>query len=394
MTVVTGSTVFRSLPYRPEQPVIQRVAWRTDIHTAADGKERRHATRVKPRQTVDYTMMLDDEETRQIRVQLYLDGALSWMTPLWWESFVTTGEATSGGSTVTGTFTDHDLVDGQLVYIAPADGSRGSFEFLSGIVGSTLTISGTWDATYPAGARIHPAVTSYVARGQSYAQPAVEGYSTLQMSLTSNEYYPLGGAGATVSTYKSLTLHDREPIVPTAVSESADMGTELIDFGGVQSLASIAIRANLTRSHVYLIESRAELQWWKKFLDTVVGMREPFYAPTYRHDLILQAAPVASDTKIYVEDNPEFTQSWFNAGGSHLDLQLETSQGIFRSAITGTTDLGTYSQIDLGTALPAGPLVVTKVSFLELVRLGSDVVTFKHAVGHSMVEMALTVIEQ
>ena len=99
-------------------------------------------------------------------------------------------------------------------------------------------------------------------------------------------------------------------------------------------------------------------------------------------------------TSIVVEDNPDFDTRWDNTGGSHRDIQLEINQGVLRRRISSIVDGGTTKTLNLDSALPGRSLTVDVVSFLELVRLGSDVATFQHFVGQSFVEHALEVVEQ
>lgn len=331
-------SVIAELPYRPQEPTLERWVYRTEVHTAYDGTERRTALRTKPRRILDYAYSLTDEEMRQLRAQLRNDTQRTWAVPLWHEAFRVTGAASDGGATVDCDFTNHDILDRRLVYIDPeVPGQRGEFATVSGIAGSTLTITGTWSKAYAVGSRFYPAVRARIADAQSFSRPGFGGFAHVSMTLVATDLFALGGAGAALATYQALTLLDVRPISRAETSEQAFRGVEVIDFGAAQSLVAGADIAELTRGQQYRIGSRADLQYWKKLSDGSILQRR---------------------------------------------VTLVTDNGDGTSTLT------------LDAALPAGSYTVFMVSHLEQVRLGTDELRLTHSSTLSTIEIALRTVEQ
>ena len=97
---------------------------------------------------------------------------------------------------------------------------------------------------------------------------------------------------------------------------------------------------------------------------------------------------------ITVENTPQITR-WTSTGASHDDLELDTTeQGMVRREITGIVDNGDgTSNITLSSALPAAPLTVNKISWLELVRLGADDVNIQHFSTFALVSITTRTIQ-
>ncbi len=399
LTVVWGydvESLDAELPFKPADPTGESWTYRTDIHTAYDGTERRMSRLLKPRRVLNYTYQLDDEEVRQLRAQMRNDLTQFWKVPIWHESFKVTTAASYSGNTVGCDFTDHDIADGQLVYIDPeTPGERGEFATVSGIVGSTLTITGTWEDDYAVGSRIYPAVRVRMPDALPFTRPGYGGFAHVTLNLPVVELYALGGAGASLSTYQSLTLLDVRPISRAETREQGKQGLEVVDFGAEHLVYSGASYSEFIRGQMYRLGSRSDLQYWKLFAETVVGMREPFWASTWRPDLVLDSQPSPGAGSIDVSNAPTFGDRWFDTG-EHQDLSIVLSDGtVIQRRVSAEVDNGDgTSTLTLDSALPAGSYTLEMVSFLELCRLGADELRMTHQSGLGTIEIALHTVAQ
>lgn len=388
----------RELSYFPEA-YRYTLEWKTVIRQAMDGTETRAALRQRPREVFELELLPDDADMRRLAADLRNDTGLSWDVPRWHEGYLTTTEATSGGTTVDGSFADHDLDEADSIFIQPpteADGV-GEFHTLSGVAGSTLTISGgTWGTTYPAGSRIF-AARSCVRRQDGSISRYPVNLGTMRMRLVSAEYHPAGGTGATVDTYQSLPLLDRQPIYDGQQSESFAADLIVLDGGaGLIDVDTYRSHANLIRPRKYVIPDRDELQWWEKFLDTVVGMREPFYAPTWTPDLVLDSQPGSGATTMDIDvSETDYNDAWWDSTFRHLHIKTDTDGDVQREVTSIGAESGGVRTLTIGSALPAsGGLQVEKLSFLELSRLGSDSVTLDYRGAYSVLSLVLQEIDQ
>jgi hypothetical protein len=95
-----------------------------------------------------------------------------------------------------------------------------------------------------------------------------------------------------------------------------------------------------------------------------------------------------------VTDTFDYAGQW-HPHSSHASLWIETDQGDQGREVDTATDNqdGTIT-LDLASGLTASS-VISKISFLERVRLASDVVTFKHfGVRRSLVELSITSVQR
>ena len=395
VVITVPETVTNAMPYRPEEPTQQSLIFRTSIQKSHSGLESRQALLTKPRQILRYKYLLDVEEARQFRAQLYNDTAQLWAVPLWHEPYVVTGTATFGTSTVTADFSDHDINGGQQIFIAPKDMSqRGEFQEVSSIVGSTLTISGSWGNTYTEGDRIYAAVNALIADNSVVRHPIAEGLSQVSLTFMVSDFYSAGGTGSSVNTYRSLVVIDKKPIVRGSVEERAFRNLSTVDYGAKFAVFSGLVRADLTRPYLFVAGYRADLQYWESVIDLLHGMREPFYIPTWRNDVILTNPLVGGEISFEVEKTPDLKTRWFDTGSSHQDIQLDTNLGLTYRRITSMQDNGDTVLVNLDTALPGGITVTNKISWLELVRQGSDEILLTHHDSYSIVRMMVRTTER
>jgi hypothetical protein len=385
------------LPYRPEEPTVQRYRYRTDVMKAMDGSEHRFALIANPRVMLEYQYMLTDEEVRQISADLFNYIDQQWRVPLWHEPFRITADVAQGASQATSNFTNNDFEQYQYCYLDREDETPGEFIMMDSIGSSVITFTGgTTDQAYPAGSYLYPAATARVKNKQALARLPVA-LSPFSMELLVEDMRPLGGAGASLNTYQSLNVLERRPLNNHPAEERFYKPFTLIDHGlKLAQLMSEADYADIDKSRVWLVPDRDDLQYWKKFLETVRGGREQFFISTWRGDLVLYAQPNPSDTWIKVLDDTNFKDYWENSA-AHVDLQMETTtDGDIQRRISSVVDnLDGTLTINFTTALPAtSGLAINVVSFLELSRFASDEFVFTHYSGYSMVETSLRTTQQ
>jgi hypothetical protein len=382
------------LPYRAEEPTTQLLRYRTDILKSYDGSEHRHALLQEPRVSLEYSYLLEDDEVRHLRADLFNGLEDTWRIPLWHEPFRVTAAVSAGAGSITGAFTNNDIEAGQYAYIDREDGTLGEFIEVQSITATTLTINGVTDGAYPVGSHVYPALSAVLRNMQGIARLPV-GLSPFSLTADATEFHPMGGSGASVSSYQSLSLLDRRPLNESPAEELFDKALERIDFGAKLEIFTGRTYADIVQSRMFLVKDRAELQFWEKFCDTVVGMREPFYFPTWREDLVLYEQPTPGGSTIRVLDSPNYEDEW-DPSDAHKDLQLETStDGDIQRRVNSIVDnLDGTLTLTLDSALPAtGGFSVSVVSFLERCRLGNDVVRFTHFSNFSVVETTVTTIQ-
>ncbi len=381
------------MPYRPEVPTVQTLQYRTDIMKARDGSEHRMAILTKPRMALEYSTLLGDDEIRHIRADLFNALEEEWRVPLWHEPFEITADVAIGAGVINGSFYDCDIADDQFIYLDREDGSVGEFIAVTSMTTTAITLTGVTVGAYPAGSYVYPALSAYLSEGQGFARAPV-GITEFPFKADVSQFYALGGEGASISTYQSLSLLDRRPLAGSPVEELFHKHMKRIDFGGVAERVTGMTFSDISGGRRFLINTRAELQFWKLFLDTVFGRREPFFFSTWRDDLVLYEQPTPGASTIRVLDDPDYDTEW-DPSDAHDDLQIETTDGVIQrrvqSIAPGAADT---LVITFTSALPAGSWTASTVSFLEQSHLGSDTVVLTHYGLFSTIDIAVVTAQQ
>lgn len=374
------------LLYPEPESVTQVMRWRTLIRKKLSGLETRAALQTKPRMSLRYNYLVEDLETGRLQADLFNETATgSWRAPLWWDSHATTDEATASGNTVDGDFSGSDLAQDQWVYIHADDGSIGEFQQVDSLTSTTMTIQGAWGATYAAGSRVVPCRLCQVATdGQGGAHYPINA-SEFTLELVAEDFYTLGGAGATLTTYQGLNVLEWEPRAGGQPSTSFDRALKFFDGGVVPDVDSYRELADVMRPRKYLAKNRARRQWWKKFLDAQLGSCVPFWAPTWTSDLVLDAQPGPSATILVVDiSQTNVKTEWFDVSEGHRDLMIDTDTDgpVYRRATAASDNGDDTMDVTIDSALPStSGLQVNLVSFLERVRIDDDQVKAVHT-GH------------
>lgn len=375
----------------------QTYEWMTRIITGIDGTEQRVALRTIPRQTFNVKHLADSEETIQNWKYMFASSLLSSGTslPLWAEAEGAT--ATASGSTATGDFSfmDDSLVDSSVMMMHP-DGVTHETKFVLSKNATTITITGSWDNTYPEGSVIVPIELVYVENNSGYS-PAIQNVAVVDVLATSKINRALSGEGsASLSIYNSKVVLDKQ--YQPGGNEIFSKRLERLDFGHKIAIDFVQTRANIVSGRSYTSRGRADRQWWKLFLQTVKGAQKSFYTSTHRDDMTVTIQPSASGSTFRVRDDATVAGGWEHLS-SHKHLALEMADGatLYKEIETVNTvdnQDGTHT-VSVTSAFPSAPddqHTITKVSFLELVRLASDKVEIDHYHENRVVKLPIRTI--
>ncbi len=375
------------LDVAPEVPLEHTMTFLTEVITSYDGSEQRIAIRKQPKQSFGGRIIYDSEAAlRAIRSDLYLNTETV-QFPLWHERVLSTATASSGGNTLSGDFSKSDLAATETVYIVSPTGTTET-KIISVKADGQLTFSTNLANTFPAGSGVYPLETVIMGDGPTLSRyPVAAGELNLSVTMTRQPTIPGYGAAA-LTTYDSLTVLDERPLLSgTTAADGFERLFETFETENAVYQTTGTPYASIVSLKRFLSRSPAERQRWKLFFSTIAGGREPFWVPTWRPDLVLNAQPGASTT-ITVLDTGDYKTTYFDTDGI-LDLQFELADGteIYRR-VTNAVDNGNGTQtLTLNSILPATAIDV--ISFLERSRLGSDQVTFAHHGTYSEVKFSV-----
>jgi hypothetical protein len=229
-----------------------------------------------------------------------------------------------------------------------------------------------------------------IAAGDSFGATALTG-SAVAGSI---------GRGATLTTYAgdgpSRPVWHEPLLVETTATDSVQAMTQIIDHGGIPYALGTADEPDWGRAVSFLAQDRAQWQWLKLFLATVVGRQKAFWLPTWRDDLTF-LSKAAGTVTVSTEDDSDFT-AWWPYLREHVQIE-EESGAITYAKITAQVDNGNGTRTltivdDDDDPITLATSAVKAIGWLELCRFEADDFEFScGAEGISMDAVARAVQE-
>lgn len=367
------------LVYRPASPIGQRLLTRTPVGTYRSGRETRRALNTHPRWQLEYQIHLPTEaDARRIEWLLEHRMGETWRAPVWFERFELDEAVEAPANTLFGDFALADWAAGDLIYLAHPDGETGEFHTLDAVDTNSVDIVGVLASAYPAGTEVMLALSFFLGDGQDLTRLKVDG-AVLSVTLDIERHRSAGGVGQgiDVTTYRGLPVLDRLPIGERFV-DARSWGGDRIDFGSRVQQVRGYDRIKKASARRFYLGDRAELQWFRQLVGSVYGMRDPFWAPTWRPDFAWAAGGAAGATTVDVEDDPAgLVAEWFAAERSPHIQARSAAGAVSYHRVTAVADLGATARLTLNYPLPFDVSDGT-LSFLQLVRVGRDEVVISH----------------
>lgn len=364
----------------------EMLLFRTNVITARDGSEQRIALRTSPRRKFALAFLADsDLEIQYWKYALATDlDSEFWELPLWAEAETLTSEVLIGESTADADFTLMDDTLGTRFLLIHPDELTLEVFTISGRTATTATrLTGTFSYDFPLGSRIVPVEFSYTENNTSYS-PFIINAAKMSVTMTTSAHRVPGGKGAAaLTTYNGKNVLDKNPLA-IGGSEVFSQSQRRLDFGGKVQIETVQTYANINSGRSYLSNTKADRQWWKSFLTSINGSQKSFYCSTYRHDMTVTSQPAIGGTTFDVDAASE-AEGWDDTT-SHLHLAISTEDGTIQYKEidpAGTTD--TTITITSGLTATAPGSNILKVSFLELVRIGSDEIAIVHQADSSRI---------
>lgn len=385
------------------QPAAFGLRWKfdTDVLTKRDGTEQRIAGQGGlPTERISVSFELGDLETddaderaadlRRLRADLFVDSVSAWGVPFWHEGAPAAAAITGTTATVNATNLDW-IAEGQRVLVQgvnPEDVYDTEIDDASG--GTTSARVLVFTDSPPAGdfsaAMIYPIATTLMDRPVlSQGQGDVGSWELA--GIVTSRWEGLG-TGASVATFDGIPVLTKRPIMGGQEAEEQI----LTDFdrqerGGAVEQTEGRDVAQIARLHNFVSAGAAEWAYWKKFLATVRGKQVPFLLPTWRHDLVAVdtgGGVLQGDTHVFVTNPtggpanaPDYLNDYY-PGLAHRHLQFLFSDGSVAYRTVATVgQFGDDQRITLTSAIdePVGA-TLERISFMELVRLGGDEISF------------------
>jgi len=176
------------------------------------------------------------------------------------------------------------------------------------------------------------------------------------------------GTGATLTTYATHPVWDRQLDIETTNTDGVHGMTQILDHGGVPYSLGTADHADWVRALRLIASLGVEWQWWKLFMVTVKGRQKAFWLPTWRDDMTF-VSQAAGEIVIESDDGSDFF-AWWPEQRQHVQV-VEADGTITYAEVTAAVDNGDGT-ITLTVDNDPASANISMISWLELCRMESD----------------------
>ncbi len=387
---VPGSFTIRMLGRRviifdvmPQSKITEQLRFKTDLMISEDGTEQAMSLRIAPRSQVSLFVRETDNVKRTTLMNLQMGaGFLPQGVQLWWQSRELTSAALTTDTVLQVVTADMEIADGDTLSLVLPDTSTLEVEVLS-FTASDITLTQAVGTALPLGTSLMPIRFGFQSARQTHATFPLN-VQDMKTDLTLLDYINIGAVdGAYFDTHPTdgLPIH-KAPLFLAGASRKSGMNsftTRLDSETGTMRQSRTEPLSRPGSQILVHINSYADQHAWRKFLHFIRGSWGAWYVPTNTNDL-----PLALDFTLggnTFEIPSMGVESLLGNVAPRRDVKLQFNGLTFYRRIASVVDNGTTEVVTLDSVIPGAGLIVPAdmvISWLELVRLASDVATFKH----------------
>ena len=359
------------------QPVVEKLAWKTDRMIAWDGSQQRRALRIAPRTNVSFQTPMTKLEKQYIENQLFAWGALSWALPIWWDGQYLPDGIAPGDVVVPCDTVDRDFVAGGLAILIL---NASTYEVLqiTNFTTTQLNLTRIVVGTWPQGSKLYPVRAARLLASTRITRTHAS-YAALEPNfqiIEPRDWPPATG----LPTYRGAPVLEDSPDTDETAEGSYEREQFIIDTdtGAIEVIDTAQIGFP-TNSHNWFLQGKTSQANFRALLYMLKGAQGEIWVPSYEADLTLANDVLAGDT------NLECQNSGFGLFAGTLnreDIRIETYAGVvYYRRITGSVqDSPTTELVSINAALGVNvPMAsVRRISFMVLSTLAGDEISIDH----------------
>ena len=360
------------------QPVVETLAWATDVLRSPTGTEQRRALRLAPRRGLSAVYKLQGRERQLLEHTLVGWGSRSFAVPIAPDVQWLATELNAGVSRVPCDTAGYDFEVGGLVMLY-IDAFTWEVAQIDVIDATGLDTARPLQNAWRRGTKIYPVRSAHLVQ-----QPELLRYhdqaSEFEVSWTLLDVcdWP---AEMPAAEYQGFPVLEQHPEESTNLTHSfARLLLELDNGSNAPRRMDTADRGFDLREHRWLLEGVEEKDQSRRLLYALRGRQVPLWVPTFASDLTINQIVTESATTLSV-DNVGYAR--FVSGRperSHIRIQLLDGTVWYRE-ITGAAEQDDDTeqvQIDSSLGQQIAPNQVRMISYLVLCRLDDDGVEIEH----------------
>lgn len=393
-TVVDFVTMF------PDDPVTEILGWKTQIITNFDGSEQRIALREEPRRNVEFSFLLDARERRQQYRRMHRSLGADIVVPFYWYGARVAAAASAGATQIYFDPAKTDVRDGDYIVISDPVTLTGQIATIDEVQSDGATLTGTLASAITTRMIVAPGFFCRLIDRTGLKMRTVAGEVEIKAeSLISRPDFARPGSAVTISTFGGYNVLDRQPVARIDSDEIFEAGYDLIDYDVGRA------QIDMGWSHPFVSGRRqfridregnpAEMDFWRDFLDATRGQQAAFLMQTWHSDLVPVANPEVSSNLITLP-NAEYATELFPYETYKRLVIVSASGTVYREVESVEVEEDGTASVYLANEFGDDPadVAISRISFLNLVRLASDSVKLVHGRRYTILEMQIRTVDR
>ncbi len=371
-----------TLPPNWREPVVETLAWLTDVQTTLAGAAVRTPLRDAPRRSWEFSVLAGRAERRAMENLLYDWSARTWALPVFVDTTHVRALLAAGVTTIALDTVGLDFVVGGLAMLWR---SERAFELveIATLSANGINLRAPTQTAWPIGTRLVPCRTARLSIApelRRHTDQLVETRVRFEATEPCDWRPALPAA-----RYRGLpVLEDRPEWNEPPTATYARRATVLDNDIGRTTVDDVSGLAWTTQSHAWRVFGRAERAAHRSLLYGLQGRAEALWLPTWADDVEVIEAIGATALTLVVAWAGITRSLRLQAGRRHLRIEL-TDRTVFYRAVEAADeialangDTGERLRIDAALGRMIAPERVRLVSWTALVTLAGDTVELQH----------------
>lgn len=373
-------------PFRPnwKSGITETIEWRTDVLRAHDGSEQRRATRLRPRRTFEFDLMLANGDAEWLEMLLWRMHGEEWALPVWTDKMPLSAAPQAGQQILYGDTTDLQLIEGDYALIYQA-ADNWEIVQLSAVSAGNVTLAQTVANDFSAGAVLYPMVFAELAE-------TIQLTRVTDQALTGRVVFKVVGgdrhnATTAAETYQDMEVYLTKPDWSSGISH---------EFSRVFLNADAEIgpwvrrakekSSSIVKGFTWLLSDRAEIAEFRAFAHRRRGQHTPVWIPSWHDDLSL-AADASSGAVELLFSGREYT-TYFGTtpdDRSHVMIRLSNGTRVYRQVLSATfAEIGDASKVEIDVPLTSSISMqdVVAIHIIQQFRLATDKIDIPWVTNH------------
>jgi len=362
--------------------VDERLIWGTDVIPNMEGPTQRIMYRKNPRQVFEAAAITEGRQRRELQNLLMAWQGRSFGVPLWHDRMLSTAAVILGATTIPAVTDFVDLRVGGLLTVF-TDSRTFDVVAVDSFSPTSIIVSTPLSRAYAAGTILLPTRIGRLVPNVSGRRYPVNAEShSLRFAIDDNDVPAAFASAAAFSSFGGKPLlDDRNMIDGTSMGTQSEMRVHVIDneSGTVYQTSDWPVAQRL-HSKGFKANTRQRLYQVRQLLHYLRGRQRTFWIPTFIEDLLVTQTLTSGTALMDVENvgYTRFVQS--RQPRATFRITFTDASTLTRTVLSSVELSATEERLTVDANWPSTKTAaqVTRVEFLEEVRLDSDEVVIRH----------------